>query len=44
VFDSLLEAATGFSTYFAALQAGYVALVALSDDLNTGPLDDRSDD
>ncbi len=39
-FESLMEAATGFPTYIAALQEGYAALIALSDDLDTGPLDD----
>jgi len=39
-FETLMEAATGFPTYFGALRAGYAALIALSDDLDTGPLDD----
>ena len=43
-FESLMEAAAGFSTYVAALQAGYAALVALSDDPEIGPLDDASDE
>jgi hypothetical protein len=38
-FECLMEAATGFSTYLAALKAGYVALVALSEDPDSGPLD-----
>lgn len=36
-FDSLLEAATGFPTYAEALQAGFVVLKGLSEDLNVGP-------
>lgn len=43
-FESLMEAASGFPTYVAALQAGAVALIGLSDDPAVGPLDDPSDE
>ena len=36
-FEPLMEAATGFSTYIEALQAGYVVLKGMSEDLNVGP-------
>ena len=36
-FEPLMEAATGFATYGDALQAGYVVLKGLSEDLNVGP-------
>ncbi|REN12441.1 hypothetical protein DSI41_18460, partial [Mycobacterium tuberculosis] len=36
-FEPLMEAATGFATYAEALQAGYVVLKGLSEDLNVGP-------
>jgi len=36
-FEPLMEAATGFATYGDALQAGYVVLKGLSDDLKVGP-------
>jgi len=43
IFLPLIEAATGFDTYLEALQAGYLALLNLADDVNIGPLDDDSD-
>ena len=43
-FERLMEAATRSSTYLAALQAGYAALVALSDDPDAGPLDDTAEE
>ncbi|MBN8758628.1 MULTISPECIES: hypothetical protein [Variovorax] len=36
-FEPLMEAATGFPTYVEALQAGYVVLKGMSEDLNVGP-------
>ena len=36
-FEPLLEAATGFPSYLDALQAGFVVLKGLSDDLTVGP-------
>jgi hypothetical protein len=36
-FEPLMEAATGFATYGDALQAGYVVLKGLSDDLSVRP-------
>ena len=42
-FESLMEAATGFATYGDALQAGYVVLKGLSDDLNVGPREEGDD-
>ena len=42
-FEPLMEAATGFATYGDALQAGYVVLKGLSDDLNAGPREEGDD-
>jgi hypothetical protein len=42
-FEPLMEAATGFATYADALQAGYVVLKGLSDDLNVGPREEGDD-
>jgi hypothetical protein len=42
-FEPLMEAATGFATYGDALQAGYVVLKGLSDDLSTGPREEGDD-
>jgi hypothetical protein len=43
-FEPLMEAGKGFQTYIDALQAGYVALKGLSDDLKIGPRDDNNSD
>ncbi|QSI31654.1 hypothetical protein GNX71_19545 [Variovorax sp. RKNM96] len=42
-FEPLMEAATGFATYGDALQAGYVVLKGLSDDLGVGPREEGDD-
>jgi hypothetical protein len=42
-FEPLMEAATGFATYADALQAGYVVLRGLSDDLKVGPREEEDD-
>lgn len=42
-FEPLMEAATGFATYAEALQAGYVVLKGLSEDLNVGPREEVDD-
>jgi hypothetical protein len=42
-FEPLMEAATGFATYADALQAGYVVLKGLSDDLSVGPREEGDD-
>ncbi|MBJ2159284.1 hypothetical protein [Variovorax sp. IB41] len=42
-FEPLMEAATGFATYGDALQAGYVVLKGLSEDLNVGPREEGDD-
>lgn len=42
-FEPLMEAATGFPTYIEALQAGYVVLKGLSEDLNIGPREEGDD-
>lgn len=42
-FEPLMEAATGFATYGDALQAGYVVLKGLSDDLSMGPREEGDD-
>ena len=42
-FEPLMEAATGFATYGDALQAGYVVLKGLSDDLKVGPREEGDD-
>ncbi|NVM93079.1 hypothetical protein FHT32_006772 [Variovorax sp. SG517] len=42
-FEPLMEAATGFATYAEALQAGYVVLKGLSEDLNVGPREEAGD-
>jgi len=39
-FEPLMEAAKGFPTYAEALQAGYLALRGLPEDLSVGPRDD----
>lgn len=39
-FEPLMEAAQGFPTYAEALQAGYLALRGLPEDLSVGPRDD----
>ena len=36
-FESLMESASGFESYVEALDAGYVMLKRLSDDLGVGP-------
>jgi len=43
-FEPLMEAATGFSTYLEALQAGYAVLKGMSDDLNLGPREEGEDE
>lgn len=42
-FEPLMEAAKGFPTYAEALQAGYVVLRGLSDDLGVGPREDADE-
>jgi len=42
-FESLMESASGFATYVEALDAGYLMLKRLSDDLSVGPQDDLGD-
>ncbi|MGJ7606636.1 hypothetical protein ACSFA7_20000 [Variovorax sp. LT1R20] len=42
-FEPLMEAATGFATYGDALQAGYVVLKGLSEDLGVGPREEGDD-
>jgi len=42
-FEPLMEAAKGFHTYAEALQAGYVVLKGLSEDLNVGPREEVDD-
>jgi len=42
-FEPLMEAATGFTTYGDALQAGYVVLKGLSEDLGVGPREEGDD-
>jgi len=42
-FEPLMEAAKGFPTYVEALQAGYVVLKGLSEDLNIGPREEGED-
>jgi len=43
-FEPLMEAAKGFPTYAEALQAGYVVLKGLSEDLNVGPREEVDED
>jgi hypothetical protein len=43
-FEPLMEAATGFSTYLEALQAGYVVLKGMSEDLNVGPREEEGEE
>lgn len=43
-FEPLMEAATGFATYADALQAGYIVLKGLSDDLDVGPREETAED
>jgi hypothetical protein len=42
-FEPLMEAAKGFPTYAEALQAGYVVLRGLSDDLGVGPREEADE-
>ncbi|CAN7681851.1 hypothetical protein LJR084_005631 [Variovorax sp. LjRoot84] len=42
-FESLMESASGFETYIEALDAGYLMLKRLSDDLAIGPQDEFDD-
>lgn len=42
-FEPLMEAATGFASYGDALQAGYVVLKGLSEDLGIGPREEGDD-
>jgi hypothetical protein len=48
-FETLMESMHGFSTYVEALDAGFAAMKALSEDLSSGPreelpVDDEWDD
>lgn len=43
-FDTLMESMHGFPTYLQALDAGYVAMKTLSDDLDTGPREEVAGD
>ncbi|WP_436823489.1 hypothetical protein [Variovorax sp. DT-64] len=43
-FEPLMESGKGFATYIGALEAGFLALKALSDDLMTGPRDEVDED
>lgn len=43
-FEPLMEAATGFATYADALQAGYIVLKGLSEDLDVGPREETGED
>ncbi|KWT71767.1 hypothetical protein APY03_6493 [Variovorax sp. WDL1] len=43
-FEPLMESGKGFATYIDALEAGFLALKALSEDLVTGPRDEVDED
>jgi hypothetical protein len=42
-FESLMESATGFTTYIEALEAGFAMLKKLPGDLRLGPQDETDD-